>query len=394
MLTLSRPLVLALLAGAMAAPAAAQEVEPRVGPGDVNEFRLGRDGRVAPPARPVPAPVQEQPEPVAEEPAPVPAPAASPPTSARVRKRAAPAPRTVPAQRPARGTGQPTTPAPSVASPNRTAPAEALPGALPAPMPPMSRLPAPPAKPEAEREAQPADTGGPSPWWFLPLLGGLVAAGWWWKGRKQELRPETAERTFDYREVSAMPAPEPLTAATPPADEGFVTTRMRPRIELEFLPAAASTTEAQAAVEYELVMVNSGSAPAHNLRMAARMLSSGPEQDVALAAFFAQPIARPEGAPPRTIGPGARASLKSRIALPAEEVRAVEVKGRQIFVPLVAFSVRYDSPGGEPGQTAVSYVVGREMDPPATKLAPLRLDLGPRVFRQLGQRVHEMKRAA
>jgi hypothetical protein len=34
----------------------------------------------------------------------------------------------------------------------------------------------------------------------------------------------------------------------------------------------------------------------------------------------------------------------------------------------------------------MSYIVGREAKPPAEKMAPFRLDLGPRLWRHVGQR--------
>jgi hypothetical protein len=57
-------------------------------------------------------------------------------------------------------------------------------------------------------------------------------------------------------------------------------------------------------------------------------------------------------------------------------------------------NVLYDWGDGRKGQTAQSYIVGRESDPPAAKMAPFRLDLGPRVYRKVGTRQHDLKRVA
>lgn len=51
-------------------------------------------------------------------------------------------------------------------------------------------------------------------------------------------------------------------------------------------------------------------------------------------------------------------------------------------MPLIAFNILYGWSRGN-GQTSASFLVGR--DTRGDKLAPFRLDLGPRLFRSLGQ---------
>jgi len=71
----------------------------------------------------------------------------------------------------------------------------------------------------------------------------------------------------------------------------------------------------------------------------------------------------------------------------ADQLRQFEVGGKRIFVPLVGFNALYRWSGGE-GQTSASYLVGR--DNQTERMAPIRLDLGPRVFRGLGAREHSV----
>jgi hypothetical protein len=52
-------------------------------------------------------------------------------------------------------------------------------------------------------------------------------------------------------------------------------------------------------------------------------------------------------------------------------------------VPLIAMNALYRWSGGE-GQTSVSYLLGRDIK--GEKMAPFRLDLGPRLFRGVGAR--------
>jgi hypothetical protein len=66
-------------------------------------------------------------------------------------------------------------------------------------------------------------------------------------------------------------------------------------------------------------------------------------------------------------------------------VRAIEVQGRAIFVPMIAINVAYDWEGGT-GRSSKSWLIGREAETPSAKMGPFRLDLGPRIYRQVGRR--------
>jgi hypothetical protein len=68
-------------------------------------------------------------------------------------------------------------------------------------------------------------------------------------------------------------------------------------------------------------------------------------------------------------------------------MRQFEVGGRKLFVPLVGVNAIYRGPAG-PAQTSASYLVGRDSN--GEKMAPFRLDLGPRIFRGLGARQHTL----
>ena len=77
-------------------------------------------------------------------------------------------------------------------------------------------------------------------------------------------------------------------------------------------------------------------------------------------------------------------TLRSQFVAPRESVRVLEIAERQVFVPLIAFNALYRWSGGE-GQTSASYLLGR--DTKSAKMAPFRLDLGPRIFRGIGARL-------
>ncbi|MBA2770934.1 MAG: hypothetical protein H0U34_02790, partial [Sphingomonas sp.] len=56
---------------------------------------------------------------------------------------------------------------------------------------------------------------------------------------------------------------------------------------------------------------------------------------------------------------------------------------------LAALTVLYRWGSNNHGQTSASYLVGKETK--TDKLAPFRLDIGPRVFRGLAAREHQLR---
>jgi hypothetical protein len=73
------------------------------------------------------------------------------------------------------------------------------------------------------------------------------------------------------------------------------------------------------------------------------------------------------------------------IALPNDQVREIHVEGRRLFVPLLASNVAWDWEGGTE-RRSLSWIVGREPSTPSAKMGGFRLDLGPRIYRQVAQR--------
>lgn len=181
----------------------------------------------------------------------------------------------------------------------------------------------------------------------------------------------------------------PISHPTPPGVP-------RPQLDLSFKPSAASATDARATVEYLLNIVNAGDAPARRVRMEARLFAMGPDHDAALAAFFADPLERPLSLA-STIPAGVGFDQRSQVAMPRDAVQPIHVADRLLFVPLVAFKMTYewsDDDVVHKEEVTASYVVGREAKPPAAKMAPFRLDQGPRVYREVGQRRHQLKKIA
>ena len=146
-------------------------------------------------------------------------------------------------------------------------------------------------------------------------------------------------------------------------------------------PLRCIVTDDLVTFEFELELFNSGSAAARDIHVAAVVVNAGAKQEEQLQSFFAQ---RPgPGERIAVIEPLKRMTFTTQIAASRDQIEVLELGGRQVFVPLLAFNVTYRQ-GRKDGQTSVSYLVGR--DGQGEKLAPFRLDLGARIFRGLGVR--------
>jgi len=146
-------------------------------------------------------------------------------------------------------------------------------------------------------------------------------------------------------------------------------------------PLRCIVDDAQVTFEFELDLFNSGNAPARAVLVEASVFNASAVQDQEIGAFFARPVG--EGERIDAIPPLQRMALRTQVVAPREAVQVLEIAGRQVFVPLIAFNALYRWSGGE-GQTSVTYLLGR--DAKAAKMAPFRLDLGPRVFRTVAAR--------
>jgi len=296
-----------------------------------------------------------------------------------------------------------------------TAPSRSVTVALP-PVDPLSREPtlAPPvaeatpalgSPPDAiEPGASPTaslpatdESGSWMPWVFALLLLAGGAGLYLWRhrsvakpayagGARVEDLVATPAAVPPVAPRMAQPAPSPVRAPAPAPTrpDGIVSTRLRPWIDIEFGATRAVVTDDTATVHFDIVLYNSGSAPARDVLVEGQLFNAGPDQDRELGIFFERPAVKIE--PIAEIAPLARVEMKSAVALSRAEVKEYEVEGRKLFVPILGFNAHYRY-GTNHGQTSASFIVGRGGDD-GGKMAPIRLDLGPRVFRGLGARQH------
>ena len=225
------------------------------------------------------------------------------------------------------------------------------------------------------------------PWLLAALALGAGGAFLFWRNHRSR------EAFVGGPHIDAFVAPEaapvPPRAAPPPAPPrappgppaGIVSTRLRPWIELGFQPGRCIVEDDKASFEFELSLHNSGNAPARAVLVEASLLNAGPHQDDEISAFYGAPVG--EGERIVVIPPLKTVVVQTKVVAPRANVQLLEIAGRLVFVPLIAFNALYSWSGGE-GQTSASYLLGR--DTKSEKLAPFRLDLGPRIVRSVGAR--------
>lgn len=231
--------------------------------------------------------------------------------------------------------------------------------------------------------------------WLIAALAFAAAAAWYFLRQRPRESYAGAAHAFDAPspvppQVRTPPVrtPPPQVRAPPkPVSAGIVSTRLRPWLEIEFTPQRAIVDEQKAAVAFALSVFNSGSVPARDVLLEASLFNAGPLQDQQIRLFFDNPVAKGDRIP--LIPPLQRVSVNTAVFLSRDQVRPIEVEGRKLFVPMIAFNALYGWSGGE-GQTSASYLVGK-VTKAGEKLAPFRLDLGPRVFRNLAAREHELR---
>jgi hypothetical protein len=223
--------------------------------------------------------------------------------------------------------------------------------------------------------------------WLLAALALAAGVGFLlWRNRSREAFAG-AQQLDSYLAPEPGPAPTPAPAsrpvpapkATPPSIPGIVSTRLRPWIEIGFHPLRCIVEDERVTIQFDIELYNSGSAPARAVLIEASLFNAGPSQDRDIGEFFASPVG--EGERIVAIAPLKRMNIRTQVVAERGQVQVYEVAGRQVFVPLIAFNALYRWTSGE-GQTSVSYLLGR--DTKGEKMAPFRLDLGPRMFRGVG----------
>lgn len=141
-------------------------------------------------------------------------------------------------------------------------------------------------------------------------------------------------------------------------------------------------------IAYTLLLHNRGTQDAQDILVRGVVGNAGPAQQALLEAFFTGQIGFPLHSSV-SIAPGDTLRLSGELRLGRDEIVPVEMGQRSLLIPIAAFDTSYrwgaedeaTDPQGS-GRTARAFIVGQEQEPPADRLAPFRLDQGPRQYRR------------
>ncbi len=305
---------------------------------------------------------------------------------------------------------EPTLQSPAEAPATETAPAQ------PAVSQPDVAQPAPAPVSTTQSTVTAPETGRAMPLWLSLAVIVVVLAAFWALRRKPRSRrqaqtdvvfepaastpepvvPETVPRPAAAPVVApvapAIPAAVPAAAVAAPS---FLEPRAkapppvaalpRARLTCELRPLRAGLNLLSATAECDLVVTNTGTAPAEAIRTGVALLTAHAGQDSDLAQFNAAPIARPV-APPFALAPGETRTIRTIVAVAREAIQTMTAANRPMFVPVVAANIIYRTAGDE-AQIARAWVVGIERTDSA-KLAPFWLEGPAKMFTSVAARPH------
>ncbi|APL94874.1 hypothetical protein EWH08_11535 [Sphingobium indicum] len=310
---------------------------------------------------------------------------------------AAPVPTPAPAQnQPVQRSAEPVRP--PQAAPQSQAPAEsAVPGEAASPPPPAADQDLPSADNGTVSSPTPVSPSPPEPpaapaWpWIAAAAAAamlLIGAYSWLRRRRQDAAeepPYEAEAEAD----TAPPPPPPPPSATPapPEPEAAPDDADRPWIELAMDVQAARLTLLGATIGYRLTLRNRGTRAAEDILVRSLITNADAQQQALFQSFFAGETGLPVHSVV-SIAPGETQKLSGEMRLDAQAIAAIPMGQRALLIPLIAFDAHYRWTGESEGtgRSGGVFIVGEEQSPPAERLSPFRLDLGPRQYRAPGSR--------
>lgn len=370
---------------AIAALLAAAQAHAQIGPDSLQDFQLPPDRSPQPDVQgPVTA---NTPAPRASAPAaPPPAAVEAPPAAVEPAAPATPTRTVAPPRSPAAAT---------VARPEAATPAPAVPPAASAPAePPRAAQQATPQPPAAVVPDTPGPALVPPPaegmrWWEYALAGLLLVpmafAGWlFWRQRPRDRagspvavglieRPRPRPVVREEQNGPGQTA-EPLEAA----EVEIGNSQLRYALETSNL----SLTLVNATLTYRLTLTNVSRRSIHDLTVDGDMISahaSLPQEQQLAGAQLQLPRLHDV----KALLPGQSLILNGKLGLPISAIHPIRRDQAVLFVPLAR--LRMNGTGIDEVVLETT-LVGQRPAGPGAGLRPFRLDLGPRIYTDLGQR--------
>lgn len=211
-------------------------------------------------------------------------------------------------------------------------------------------------------------------WMFAVLLFALLGGVLLWRKRQ----------SASARPVDQPVAPQP-SAGT--ASQPGTVTRIAeplvptPAITIGFQPRSANATLINAVVNFELTLSNPGSEDLSDIRITGAMAQARDHDGTQSVPTEFAPLGEVQH-----LGAGETEKVITEFRIPLNSIDPIIFQSQALFVPMVQLAIQFTDGGGTRHVQTASFLVGREHQPPRPRMAPFRLDLGPRSFTPLGYR--------
>ncbi|MDM7956728.1 hypothetical protein [Blastomonas sp.] len=280
-------------------------------------------------------------------------------------------------QRSARQSRSAPAPAPQVSTQTVPTPPLRKPPAVPQAAPP-----APPAAPPAAAANAANAAAGPAS--SIPF-GTIQATGLSFKPAASPA-PAPSPATAPTPAPAPPPAPQPTPAPQPAAPQAAASAGPQPpRLLLDFTTLGVDVTLVNAIARYHLGITNMAEIAVSDVVLHGAVVQARrgmpPTIDPMQGDTLLPMLQKLED-----IAPDGTRRCEGQIRLPLEQIEPIEMQGRLLFVPVVHIWIGYSGPDGTRYAVTQSFVLGEESSPPGARVGPLRLDLGPRRFTEVGQR--------
>lgn len=207
--------------------------------------------------------------------------------------------------------------------------------------------------------------------------------------------PLAAQPPLDLLSFMAEPQEAPPPAASPPATNGAApadepstskipAARAGP-IALGLSARRLSATLMNTVLNYELTISNSGPDAIGPITVGGDMIgahaSLPTRSQLELTSNTIAPLHRVP-----SLAAGESVVLTGEFRLPLTAITPIRSGNAALFIPLARFRAEAIGKSGLPLVVSQTFVVGENQDRPGAALKPFRLDLGPRLYSQIGQR--------
>ncbi|MGE3692234.1 MAG: hypothetical protein AB7F98_12740 [Novosphingobium sp.] len=190
-------------------------------------------------------------------------------------------------------------------------------------------------------------------------------------------------------ETPPLPAVAQMPVEEPPAEE---VPASRPALELVVNPIEVtlaarqmSATLMNTVLKYELVVANQSTEVVGPITIAGDMIGAHASLPTRAQLEIMGDLLEPHHRH-SVLHPGEWAKFTGEFRLPLAAITPIRNGKASLFVPLARFRVEVARKGAPPLVVNRTFVIGETPDNPESALKPFRLDLGPRLYSQIGQR--------